>query len=58
MDKINQYVDDQLSTIFNRHSLNLRSKEELQKIIDIRISEIESRNIQKKRNQKKIKIEK
>lgn len=43
MDKITNYVDEQLSTIFNKHSLNLRSKEELRKIIDERISEIEDR---------------
>jgi hypothetical protein len=54
MDKINQYVDEQLSTIFNKHSLNLRSKDELQRIIDERISEIESRQ---KKKSKKVKVD-
>jgi len=54
MDRINEYVDKKLSSIFKEHSLRLRSKEECRRIIDERISEIESKKakIVKKKNKK------
>jgi hypothetical protein len=52
MDKINNYVDSQLSSIFKENCIVLRPKEVLRKIIDDRLSEIELRDSKVKKKKK------